>query len=159
MRALARSHIAQIFAFLMAVWAVATFFFTPAQMIEIENSLLAAVGIGITIAYLPGAAVAIRARVPTRGGLLALGIWLAWVAIAMERVYSLIGRALGKDITFFNTYQHTAIIAVAVCGGLCHAAAPEVIDGRFPRRAGIMLGMVSAGGALIVATIVLFVGF
>ncbi len=156
---LVRSHLGQIFFFLVAVWIVSTFFFSPIQLIEIENSLLISIAFGVAVAYLPSAAIAIRARRPTQGEILALGIWLAWIAIAGERVYSLIGRALGKDITFFNTNLHTGLIFFTTLGGVCHLSAPEVIDGKFPRRAWIVLGAVAAGGVLIMTSVGFFVGF
>ncbi len=154
-----RSHLGQIFALLIAVWVLCTFFFTPVQLIEIENSLLIATGIGVAFAYLENATDALRTRVPTRGGILALGIWLAWIAIAGERIYSLVGRAMGKDITFFNTHLHTAMIALTTLGGVCHLSAPEVIDGKFPRRAWIRLGSAVAGGVFIISLVVWLYGF
>lgn len=157
--ALARGHLFQIFIALACLWYASTFAIGPAHLIQIENALLIATGIGVAIAYLPAAVGAARARLPSRSELLALGIWLAWTAIAVERAYSLVGRWLGKDILFFNTKFHTWIIFLTMIGGICHLAAPEVIDGRFPRRAYVVLGATVAGAAAIIGLMVTLFGF
>lgn len=155
---LLRGHLGHIFVTLTAVWAVSIFILTPAQIVKIENSFLIATGLGIGIAYFPAALGAVRSRMPSQGELLALGIWLAWIATACERAYSLVWRALGKDISFLNTNLHTGIVFLIALGGVCHLVAPEVIDGRFPRRGWMVLGATAAAATAVIAMVALGFG-
>lgn len=144
-----RSRLGQLLYALLIIWAAAAILLKPVRLIAVENAFLIAAGFGVSIAYAPYAIAALRTRRPAQGDLLALGIWLAWIAIACERVYSLVGRALGKGMPFFNTSLHTAFIYITILGGVCHLAAPEAVDGTIPRKAWIRMGGLSAIAILI----------
>jgi hypothetical protein len=144
-----RSRLGRVLYCLLIVWALLAVFVKPVRLIEIENAFLIAAGFGVSVAYAPYAIQALRAKFPSQGEILALGIWLAWIAIAAERVYSLVGRAMGKDIVFFNTSLHTAFIYVTLLGGVCHLIAPEAVEDRLPRKAWIRMGIIVAIAVLI----------
>lgn len=146
-----RSRLGQVLYVMLLIWAGLAIGLKPARLIAIENAFLIAAGFGVSIAYAPYAVGALRQRRPAQGDLLALGIWLAWIAIACERVYSMVGRALGKGMPFFNTSLHTAFIYLTILGGVCHLAAPEAVDGQIPRKAWLRMGGLSAIAILILA--------
>lgn len=150
---LLRSRVAWCLYSAIVVWALAAILLRPVSFILVENAVLISIGVGVSVAYAPYALDALRATFPSQAQLLALGIWLAWVAIAGERVYSLIGRALGKDIGFFNTSLHTGLIFLTAIGGACHLLAPEAVDGVIPRRAWVRMGIGACFSTLIICAV------
>lgn len=153
-----RSWLGKTLYALLIVWALAAISIKPARLILIENAFVIAAGFGVSVAYAQYAFKALRAKQPTQGDMLALGIWLAWTAFAAERVYSLVGRALGKDIGFFNTSLHTGFLFLTLLAGICHLVAPEAVEGRIPRRTWVWMGWLAAGAMLILIGLASLVG-
>lgn len=158
-RDLANSRLGQILYILITVWGISTLYFSPVQLIEIENAVLISAGVGVAVAYLPSATAALRKQIPSRSDILALGVWEAWIAIAGERCYSLIGRALHENIEFFNTNLHTFFIFITIHAGFCHLAAPEAIEGRLPARTWAKMGLIVAASVLTIILLAIFKGF
>ena len=155
LRDIGRSHLGITLGALLAVWAISTTFVPPAIMIELENGILVALGIGIIVAYSGDTLAALRHPHPTRGDILALGIFLSWTSVAIGRSMSAFGRAMHYDLAWFNNHATTLQIFIGALGGVCHLTAPEAVDGWVPRKAWVRIGLVVASGLAIVLTAIL----
>jgi hypothetical protein len=105
------------------------------------------------VAYAPIVWRALLEEMPTRGQVLAVGIFLTQAASFIARVVSLGYRSLGwRDVV--NTDLVSLFVYLTIIGALCHLNAPEVVDGAVPTRQWVRIGMIFGLGIFLVALFV-----
>lgn len=130
--------------------------FVPARILtDTSNVVILCLSIAIIVSYAPGAWDAAHARPVKNGDILAFGIWAAWLATGSWRIMNAAGFKFGME-WLFRSNAASLIMSFAIIGGACHVLAPDVIDGRVPRRKWIKVGIIAGiGTALAMALIVM----
>ena len=131
------------------LWGSAALVIDPTPLIELMNGLVLAVACGVVVAYLPLMREAVFEPRPASAQILTAGIWLAWLAVLENRLWSIAWRSLGQPEWLLDTDFTTHFIALSMLAGLFHLAGPEAINGRVPSREWIRLGVIVGSGALL----------
>lgn len=147
-KALARAPLFWWLVSLSIVYAIVAILTEAPALLIVGNAVLAALSIGVLVAYAPAAVRAIASPKPRQGELLTLGIFIAWSGTFVARLISFIRYGLDRpDVygTDFSTFSAFLLGLAAVC----HLAAPEAVDGWLPRRTWIEAGIWLATGVFL----------
>lgn len=124
-----------------------------ADMILAMRVLQAAGAAVVCYIYWPDAIGALRAREPTMGDFLTVGIFTSWFATFCQATYSIVFRLAGSPLWLINADPVGLWITISVMAAILHVLAPEAIGGMVPRRNRVAVG----GGLGVAIAIVLFV--
>ena len=120
----------------------------PAHLILLLNGFALSVAAGVSTAFLPVAAHAIRRPMPSRGDVLGAGIFFAGLSDLALRTQSIVARYLGWP-SIFNTDIAAISIFLGLISLVAFLWAPYADDGAVPRDKWVVAGsMVAAGVAI-----------
>jgi hypothetical protein len=135
----------------MAYWPVSLI--VPRQiLLEAVNGMLAALSIGVVMAFFPGAWWALRNRPYRMDGshLLVLGITVIQIAVSVLFVWSWAYRFLDQPAWMVDHLFRGWIVYLLFLGGLLHLMAGDMGTGKdntaLPTTGWIHIGAVVAGG-------------
>lgn len=147
---LLRGHLMRAFLGFMTVGCLLFVVVPEAALIEALNLIALSFAGAVMVAYAPVVWIALQAEMPTRGQVLAVGIFLTQAASFIARIVSLGYRSLGwRDVV--NTDLVSLFVFLTILGALCHLNAPEVVDGSVPTRQWVRIGIVFGVGVFLIA--------
>lgn len=123
----------------------------PADLlVQMLNGAIVALGIGVCIAYFPviRGVLTDRHRWIDRADILALGIFLGWLAICGRAVWGLVWRYNEKPDDWVDGGVVSYLLYVGVCAAAFHLLAPGAVGHRIPSREWVKVGVICAAGVM-----------
>lgn len=153
----------RIFEVILAVtvlyWAIAPFM-ARYLVFEIVNSLLLSISLGIVVAFTPGAWRSMRMPwdLLTASHFITVGIWLFWLVEAMQRLWSLIFRALGFQAAMAYHLWLGYLLVMSIVAGIFHIIVKEPSD-LFPRSNWRNIGIIVAISLMMLLVGIRIIGY
>lgn len=148
-----------VFAAWFLYWPV-TYFIDRTMLFEFVNGMIAALSIGITLAFFPGAWRALRERPYKMSGahLLVLGINLVQISIAALFAWGWAYRLFEKPQWMVDHLFRGWLVYLLFIGGLLHMMAADIDHDVMPSRGWLHVCAAIAAGLGIAVILLLFVG-
>ncbi len=143
--ALAQGGLARVLAGALLLYAILALVMDAPTLILLLNGIAMSASAGVCVAYAPVLGTAMLARSPSRGDLLAAGIWFISLSVFGQRGLSYVARDLALP-EVYNTDWLTLVLFHAIVGHLLHLWAPGAAAGRMPKRRWVTGGAVVALG-------------
>lgn len=127
------------------------------SLINVLNGVFMGVMAAVLVIWVPGLYRALRQRRFGRVSQLVVGISLIWVAMGLQRGFSVFFRSVGQPNWLSNSPWLALIIYIAVIGGILHIIAPSTSDdGALPTQERWTLGIAFAAALVVgVASIIM----
>lgn len=121
---------------------------TPEFLFEFLNAVAICVAVAVVVSYTPvfwGAITAQRLAWDS-GNLLACGIWLGWLSVILNRIFTYTWQFLDKPAWMFENDIRSYYIALLILAGMFHLTGPEAINNSIPPRHWVKLGLLLGAG-------------
>jgi len=128
---------------------------TPIFLFELLNAVAICVAVAVTISYTPvfWQAVTAKRLAWDSGNLLACGIWIGWLSIILNRIFTYTWQYLGRPAWILDTDIRSYYLSLLILAGLFHLTGPEAINNSIPPghwvKIGLLLGAATAGSLTI----------
>jgi hypothetical protein len=140
-------------------WPV-TYVIDRHMLLEFVNGMIAALSVGITLAFFPGAWRALRERPYQMSGahLLVLGINLVQISIVGLFTWGWVYRLLDKPYWMVDHLFRGWLVYLLFIGGLLHLMAADIDHDAMPSRGWLHVCAAIAAGLGVAVVLLLFVG-
>lgn len=134
----------------LTIFGAATLMFPAPFLIKWESFILAAIAFVVAITYLGSVIDGLRTqgRMP-RYTHLALGIFLGWLSIVMNRTWVGVLRFYPLETWMRDSYFIAFYVYTTIMAGVFHLTAPGAIDGVVPKENWVKIGVTLTLGILL----------